>query len=99
MIDYTVEISPEALDEITQTVQWYSQRSKVAADTFRAIVFDSIDTISHSPLSWAKVSEDGVRKFVLPRYPYSLLFKVRTDTVEILTIAHHRRQPNYWREV
>lgn len=98
MIEYTVEISPEAEREIVQAAQWYAQKNRLAADVFRTTVFDSIDTISHSPLSWAKVSEDGIRKFVLPRYPYSLFFTVLGSTVEILTVAHNRRMPGYWRK-
>ena len=98
MINYIVEISPEAELEIAQTAQWYAQKNRLAADVFRTIVFDAIDTISRAPLSWAKVSDDGIRKFVLPRYPYSLFFKVRASTVVILTVAHNRRSPNYWRK-
>ena len=98
MIDYIVEISPNAEREIVQAVQWYAQKNPLAADVFRTTVFDSIDTISHSPLSWAKVSEDGIRKFVLPRYPYSLFFKVLGSTVEILTVAHNRRMPGHWQK-
>lgn len=98
MIGYTVEISPEAEQEIVQAVRWYAQKNQLAADVFRTIVFDSVDTISHSPLSWAKVSEDGVRKFVLPRYPYSIFFTVRGSTVQILAVAHNRRMPGYWRK-
>lgn len=98
MTDYTVEISPDAEREIVQAAQWYAKKNRLAADVFRTIVFDSIETISHSPLSWAKVSEDGIRKFVLPRYPYSLFFKVLGSTVEILTVAHNRSMPGYWRK-
>ena len=98
MTDYTVEISPDAEREIVQAAQWYAKKNRLTADVFRTIVFDSIETISHSPLSGAKVSEDGIRKFVLPRYPYSLFFKVLGSTVEILTVAHNRSMPGYWRK-
>jgi hypothetical protein len=33
---------------------------------------------------------------VLQRIPYSLFFKVDTDEVVILSVAHHRRRPGYW---
>jgi hypothetical protein len=73
-----------------------SEKSTAAADTFKTIVFDSIDIISHSPLSWGKVGGSNIRKFVLPRYPYSLYFEVVGDTVNVLAVAHNRRLPGYW---
>lgn len=93
MRGYSVEISPAAEREITDAVQWYRNKSPAAAELFTLIVFDSIETISHSPLSWAKISDKGLRKFVLPRYPYSLFFTVQGSTVNIMAVAHHRRAP------
>jgi hypothetical protein len=37
---------------MAEAVAWYFEKSTAAADTFKTIVFDSIDIISHSPLSW-----------------------------------------------
>ena len=94
MTGYSVEISPAAEWEITEAVQWYRSKSPSAADLFKSIVFDSIETISLSPLSWAQVSTRGLRKFVLPRYPYSLFFTVQGGTVRVMAVAHHRRAPH-----
>lgn len=96
MTDYVVEIAPQAEREIVEAIGWYKTKSVSAADTFKSIVFDAVELISHSPLSWAKVSDLGVRKFVLPRYPYSLFFNVHGDIVIVLALAHHRRAPQRW---
>ena len=93
MTGYSIEISPAAERGITDAVQWYRSKSPTAADLFTSIVFDSLETLSHSPLSWAKISDKGLRKFVLPRYPYSLFFTVQGSTVKIMAVAHHRRAP------
>lgn len=94
---YSVEITDEAEREIANAVKWYSAHHLLAADVFKTTVFDSIDTISNSPLSWVKVSDDGVRRFVLPRYPYTVFFLVAGTVIEILAVAHNRRLPGYWR--
>lgn len=98
MTAYDIEITPEAEQEISEVVQWYAAQDRQAAEVFKTIVFDSVDLISHSPLSWAQVSGDGVRRFVLPRYPYKLFFTVMGNTVKILAVAHNRRTPGYWRK-
>jgi hypothetical protein len=43
------------------------------------------------------VGGSNIRKFVLPRYPYSLYFEVVGDTVNVLAVAHNRRLPGYWK--
>jgi plasmid stabilization system protein ParE len=91
--DYVVEITPAAEQEISDAVRWYAQRSPIAADTFRTIVFDALEVLSYSPLSWAKVSDRGVRRFVLPRYPYTIFFHVLGSTVRVLSVNHNRRMP------
>jgi len=96
VIVYTVQIAPPAEREVAEAVDWYRSKSPIAADTFRAIVFDAVEMILHSPLSWPKVSDRGVRKLVLPRYPYSMFYSVAGDIVMILAVTHHRRGPRNW---
>ena len=95
---YDIEITAEAEQEISEAVQWYAAKDRQTAEVFKTIVFESIGIISHSPLSWAQVSDDGIRRFVLPRYPYKLFFTVMVNTVRILAVAHNRRTPDYWRK-
>ena len=38
-----------------------------------------------------------VRRLILPKFPYSLLYRVVDDNlIRILAIAHHKRKPVYW---
>jgi len=66
------------------------------AETFRTEVFDAIDRIAETPLGKSADAE-GNRRRVLRRFPYSVIYEVRTSTVTILAVAHHRRRPDYWR--
>ena len=38
-----------------------------------------------------------VRRFVLERFPYTVIFEVLADRVLVLAVAHARRRPNYWK--
>ncbi len=96
MTPYIVKFSPLVSREVEEAIGWYRDKNPVAADLFRTIVFDSIEIISHSPLSWGKVAETDIRKFVIPRYPYSLYFEVLANIVYVLAVAHNRRTPQYW---
>jgi hypothetical protein len=39
----------------------------------------------------------GVRRLVLRRFPYSIVFIPRDSAITILAFAHHSRRPGYWR--
>ena len=40
--------------------------------------------------------ERGVRKLRVNRFPYNLVYRILSDEVLVLAIAHHRRRPSYW---
>ncbi|MBI5331078.1 MAG: hypothetical protein HZB71_10755 [Betaproteobacteria bacterium] len=40
--------------------------------------------------------DDELRKFVLRRFPYNLIYAVAGDEVVITAVAHHKRRPFYW---
>ena len=52
--------------------------------------------IGENPDLYAEVDPD-IRRAVLPRFPYSIFYRVRADVIEILAILHHRRDPLVWR--
>jgi hypothetical protein len=46
---------------------------------------------------WPGVPEDlGVRRLLLPRFPFAIAYLVRDDDVVVLAMAHTRRKPAYW---
>lgn len=96
MTSYQVEIAEPAELEIAEAIAWYKTKSLVAAETFKVLVSETVEMISHSPLSWVKVSEQGVRRVVLTRYPYTIFYSVSADMVTILAVTHHSRAPHDW---
>jgi len=39
----------------------------------------------------------NVRRKVLRKFPYSVMFSIQPDRIRILAIANQRRRPFYWR--
>jgi hypothetical protein len=39
-----------------------------------------------------------VRRFILPKFPYSIVFLELPTEVRIVAVAHARRKPGYWLE-
>ncbi len=96
MSGFVVFIAPAAERDIADAFLWYRERNGLAADGFRAEVFDAIEHIGDTPRS-RPADENGNRHWVLKRFPYSVFYEVQENTVTVLPIAHHRRRPGYWR--
>jgi toxin ParE1/3/4 len=94
--DFTVVLAPAAEDDVRSAFIWYRKRNALAAQAYRAEVFDAIDRIAEAPLI-PPPDDKGNRKRMLRRFPYSVYYDVSNSIVTILAVAHHRRKPAYWR--
>ena len=47
--------------------------------------------------STGSVIRGSIRRVILPKFPYSLLYRVvDQEVIRILAVAHHKRKPRYW---
>ena len=97
MTRFVVQILPEAEQEIREAFLWYFERSPIAADAFRSLVFEAIDGLADRADMWP-VDEDGIHFFVLSRFPYTLRYDLVGTTASVLAVAHQHRRPNYWKK-
>jgi plasmid stabilization system protein ParE len=87
---------PEASDEVVAIKRWYMDQSEAAATRFDEEVQRSIQTICEDPLVWRE-RIPGVRQYAMHRFPFYVVYRIKTDVIEVLAIAHARRRPGYWK--
>ncbi len=51
--------------------------------------------IAEYPQAWS-VERGEVRKCLLHRFPYKLLYSIESDHIFIIAVAHQHRKPDYW---
>ena len=90
-----IDYLPEAVHEIEDAFDWYLDRSLRAAESFLREIDRAASLIATSPQVWPRY-ESGTRRYVLPKFPYSLIYRARDDRIEIVAVAHHKRRPRYW---
>lgn len=95
MSQLPVLLSASAETDIDAALAWYAERSIPASIRFRAEVIAAIDTIAASPHRWP-ADDEGDRRVVLRRFPFSVVHFVTTDAAIVLAVAHHRKMPKYW---
>lgn len=85
-----------AENELNEASAYYDRARPGLGDTFVVEVQRAVEALAASPLAGASV-EDDVRWWLVPRFPYSIVYRVRNDHIRILAIAHQKRRPCYWR--
>src|SRR5262245_21724015 len=96
MASATVRFHPAAAQEAESTYDWYAERSPEAADGFREELRHAVEAVAASRETWPLFGTRA-RRYVFPRYPFSLVYILRDDVVEVVAVAHGRRRPGYWR--
>jgi plasmid stabilization system protein ParE len=95
MADFELRLHPAALAEAERARDWYRERSPVAALGFLGELDRAIERIAESPHSWPSYVK-GTRRYLLARFPFSIVYRTRDRVIEVFAIAHHRRRPGYW---
>ena len=85
----------EAESEVVQALEWYAERSALAARAFVHELSHVVRLAVRSPQAWPKTFGNA-RRVVFPRFPFDLVFRLRGETIEIVAVAHQRRRPSYW---
>ncbi|MCE9548334.1 MAG: type II toxin-antitoxin system RelE/ParE family toxin [Planctomycetia bacterium] len=86
-----------AAKELLAAAAWYAQRSEQARQRFRLAIAGAIDRILSNPESHAVIA-DSYRHARVRRFPYVLIFEIRSDrTIQIVAVAHTSRRPGFWR--
>lgn len=88
--------NPLAERELAEAIQYYEEQSP-------GLGFQLLDEIEHAMIFLRRHPEaaprilDAIRRFVLPRFPYYLLYRpLQGGGLRILAVAHQKRHPRYW---
>lgn len=82
--------------ELAEAVAYYNQEKPGLGFEFRDEVEQAARFLSQYPRA-APLVRPAIRRFVLLRFPYSLLYReVDPASLRVLAVAHQKRDPEYW---
>ena len=93
---YSVELHPDAVAEARAAAEWYRARSNSAVDAFLAELNHAIEQIEDAPDRWPGYIL-GTRRYLLRRFPFSVVYRRQGSRIQIVAVAHGRRRPGYWK--
>jgi plasmid stabilization system protein ParE len=88
---------PDARVDLRDSARWYREHNAEIAIEFRRAVADAVRGIVQAPQRWP-THRDGTRKFVMRRFPFSVIYLDELSEVVIVAVAHPKRRPGFWKE-
>jgi plasmid stabilization system protein ParE len=82
--------------ERTEAKRYYGSDSPAAAVRFDDELNRTLSLLDRHPEAGVFVLDLPVRSLALRDFPYSVIYRYVDETVYVLAIAHHKRQPGYW---
>ena len=85
-----------AEQELNDAASYYNASRPGLGQTFLDEVERAVAQILEYPEA-APLVNRTVRKKLVRRFPYSVMYSVRAEGIRVLAIAHQQRRPFYWR--
>ena len=95
-----IRFDREASDELEAAAVWYERQGPGLGEEFLHSVGEVLERIRSFPeiggLHPHVHHELSVRRVLVRRFPYSVVYLELGDEIRILAIAHLKRRPGYW---
>ena len=87
---------PEAELEFLEAVEYYEEVETGLGQEFALEVYAAIQRAVSYPKAWPEL-EDEVRRSLVRRFPYGVLYFEEDEYVLVLAVMHLHRDPEYWK--
>lgn len=91
-------LHPDAALEHEEQVAYYEERHAGLGRRYHEAVMHAIRIACRSPRRFKILRSPAIRKVTLRGFPFAVIYRKPEDSIQVLAVAHHRRQPIYWSE-
>jgi plasmid stabilization system protein ParE len=89
-------LHPEAAEEHTKQVAYYEDIQAGLGRRYHAEFQNTLATVCNAPDRSRIVLAPDIRRSMLKIFHFDLIYREVDGSVQVLAVAHHRRQPGYW---
>lgn len=91
----SVRFDPEAKEEFLEAILYYEECQDGLGTRFRVAIESAAKQISDSPFVY-RILQAPFRCYLVPKFPYYLIYSIEPDHIRIIAVAHNKRKPDYW---
>ena len=88
---------PAASAELFDAIAFYDARAVGLGRAFLNEAERTLILIRRFP-KIGPIIDGDVRRFAFSRFPFSLIYRLPSDSVRVLAVMHHRQRPGYWQD-
>ena len=92
---HQLEIHRLADREINEAASYYEEQAIGLGVDFLDEVENCLASVLEYPMGGPEVLS-GVRRRLLRRFPYGILYSIKADSIRVLAVMHLKREPTYW---
>ena len=86
-----------AQEELMAAARYYEKQRSGLGPRFLEATKELTIRIQENPLS-GKVVYKKIRRRLVKKWPYTILYRVDPDEIAIVAVMHKRRSPDYWHD-
>jgi plasmid stabilization system protein ParE len=90
-----IEFLELANEELSDAQRYYNTQQLNLGNTFKQEIYHTLLRIQEFPKAYVKIKDD-VRRCLLHKFKYSIVYSIEETHILIIAIAHQHRKPNYW---
>jgi plasmid stabilization system protein ParE len=87
---------PAAEAEYLEAVAYYESKRPGLGATYLTEFERVVEIICEAPHRNPVEKHPDVRRMRMKRFPFAVLYRENTGSVQVLAVAHHRRRAQYW---
>ena len=92
-----IRFHPEARQELRAAVLFYEGEARGLGRDLLQEVWAVLGRLAEWPASGTPNGSD-IRRVVLARFPFTVVYQVQGDELEIVAVMHQRQRPGYWKD-
>ncbi len=93
-MDWALKIRPLAFFDLDEAVKWYNYQKPGLGNVFLMEVNTSIEKLKNNPFTF-RIIYDPVRRMVLKKFPYKILYIIENKEIIIIGIVHQKRSNRF----
>jgi hypothetical protein len=87
----------DAEREFRNAVAYYEECRTGLGLEFAQEVFAAIARVIEFPEAWSPLSKN-TRRCLVTRFPFGIIYRIKSGCIEVMAVADLRRRPGYWRD-
>jgi plasmid stabilization system protein ParE len=90
-----VAFRPEARAEVLEAQAWYEAQVPGLGYEFARALEASLQSAARTPFAFPTIDGE-CRRVLMRRFPFSVIFRPGVESLLVLAVFHHRREPSSW---